>query len=298
MLVGRSRASTQIYFWRSFLYSHDLIFAAFLIHPANVLSLYGKIFSNLQFPKFAVFVKFALSGYPPLSLAVSNLRLNGEISSNGQFRQVHPFRRIRHFSDTPSFARYLKSKSFCQNDVKSSLLPNSAVLLNSRFPDTPSFALHLKSMPKCRQIVTFAKFAISVEFAAFRIPLFRSLSQIQDFMANCCQIVPFAKFAISVEFAAFRYPTLSLPVSNLSFYGKMLSNRHFCQIRRFPDTPCFALHLKSMPKCRQIVIFAKFAISVEFTPFRIPPLSLAVSNLSLYGKMSSNRHFRQIRHVR
>ena len=53
-----------------------------------------------------------------------------------------------------------------------------------------------------------------------------------------------------------------------------------------------------MAKCRQIVTFAKFAIFVEFAAFHIPPLSLAVSNLSLYGEMLSNCHFRQICHFR
>ena len=123
----------------------------------------------------------------------------------------------------------------------------------------------------------------------------------------------------------------------------MLSNRqshqirHFRQIRRFPDTPSFALRLKSKTEWRNVVkssvspnspissnsplsrypffrslsqskflwrnvvkmvSFTKFAIFVEFAAFWITPsFARHLKSKSLW-QISSNRHFPQIRHFR
>ena len=105
-------------------------FAAFRISPSfapclKSKSLWQKCQQMVSFAKFAIFVEFAAFQIPPRSLAVSNLSLNREMSSNRQFCQICHFRRIRRFPDTPLFC------SLSLNVVKLSLLPNSPIY--SRF---------------------------------------------------------------------------------------------------------------------------------------------------------------------
>ena len=96
--------------------------------------------------KFAIFVKFAAFRIPPLSLSASNLRLNGEMSSNRQFRQIRQFRRIHRFPDTPSFARCLNPSFLWRNVVKMVSFTKFAIFVEfAAFWITPSFARHLKS---------------------------------------------------------------------------------------------------------------------------------------------------------
>ena len=86
-------------------------------------------------------------------------------------------------------------------------------------------------------------------------------------MPKCRQIVPFAKFDSFVKFAAFWIPPLLFSISNLC----------------------------------QNVVKSSLSPNLPFpsnSPLSGYPLSLAISNPRLYGKLLSNRPFRQIRHFR
>ena len=100
----------------------------------------------VTFAKFAIFVEFAAFRIPPLLLAVPNLRLNGEMSSNSHFRQLFAiFVEFAAFRPTPLFRSLPKSKSLWRNVVNRQFSQICHFRRIRCFSGTPSFVRCLKS---------------------------------------------------------------------------------------------------------------------------------------------------------